>query len=191
MRQPLEDNVVTIARAERTVTFPANFMLVAAMNPCPCGYYGHPEITCKCSLEKIKNYLSRLSGPIVDRIDIQIEVPPVTFNELSNGKVTESSGQLRNLVIKAREIQLERFKGTKIYSNSEMSHSMVEKHCDISQSAKKLMQSAMTRLKFSARSYDKILKVSRTIADIAGREKILDEDLMEALQYRSVEKLIR
>lgn len=191
LRQPLEDNTVTISRAERAVTYPANFMFVASMNPCPCGYYGHPEIVCRCSEEKIRNYVSRISGPILDRIDIQLEVPKVTYGDMAESKKTADSHEMMKRVVAAREIQLARFKGTSILSNSEMPRRMIEDYCQTGESGKKLLKMAMDRLGLSARAYDKILRVARTIADLNGAEKIQEEDIMEAIQYRSVDRILK
>ncbi len=191
LRQPLEDRYVTISRSERTIAFPANFMLVASMNPCPCGYYNHPEIPCKCTLDKIHNYLHKISGPILDRIDIQIEVPKVSFNDMSEAPATMSTKDIKQCVNSAREIQKQRFKGTKIKSNSEMPRRLIEKFCVLNESSKKILKMSMDKLGMSARAYDKILRIARTIADIDSRETIMDEDIMEALQYRSVDRIFK
>jgi magnesium chelatase family protein len=191
LRQPLEDRNVTISRAERAVMYPANFMLIASMNPCPCGYYSHPEITCSCSEDKIRKYVSKISGPILDRIDIHLDVPKVSYAEMAEGAKTLSTDEMRNIVISSRELQKERYKGTGILSNSEMTRKMIEKYCEVNESAKKLLKIAMDKLGMSARAYDKILRVSRTIADMSGREKIIEEDVMEALQYRSIDKILK
>ncbi len=191
LRQPLEDRLVTISRAERTVAFPANFMLVASMNPCPCGYFNHPEITCKCTQDKIRNYVHRISGPILDRIDIQIEVPKVSFNDMAEAPKTMDSLEIKNNVMIAREIQTKRFSGTKIKSNSEMPRRMIERFCTLTDSSKNILKMSMDKLGMSARAYDKVLRVARTIADLQKREKIFDEDIMEALQYRSVDRVFK
>jgi magnesium chelatase family protein len=191
LRQPLEDDKVTISRSERSVTYPANFMLIASMNPCPCGYYGHPEITCRCSEDKIRNYISKISGPILDRIDIQLEVPKVTFHEMSGTETTLSSSQIIEKVNIARERQKTRFADSGIFANSEMPRRMVEKYCKVNEGSAKLLKMAMDKLGMSARAYDKILRVARSIADIENRENILEEDVMEAIQYRSIDRILK
>lgn len=191
LRQPMEDGVVTIARAEQTLSFPANFMLVAAMNPCPCGYYGHPEIVCKCSEDKIKKYISRISGPILDRIDLQLEVPKVSFNEMANSKNNLSSSQMYDKIMTAKEKQTKRFNNLEIIFNSEMTRKMIETFCKISDSGKRILKTAMDKLGMSARGYDKILRISRTIADLDGDDEISDAHIMEAIQFRSLDRLIK
>ncbi len=189
MRQPLEDRVINISRAKFSVQYPASFMLVAAMNPCPCGYYNHPEKECVCSVGAIKNYLNRISGPLLDRIDIQIEVVPVPFKDLSKVRPSESSKLVRERVIKAREIQQNRFSEYEgIYSNSQMSTKMMQKYCVVDDAGSSLLKAAIERMGLSARAYDRILKVSRTIADLEGVETIQPHHLAEAIQYRSLDK---
>jgi magnesium chelatase family protein len=190
LRQPMEDNNVTIARSQTSITFPANFMLVASMNPCPCGYYGHPEIRCRCSEEAIKRYMNKVSGPILDRIDLQLEVAKVTFDDMANTVPSESSKDILLKVKIARKIQTDRFEHYGIYSNSEMPRKLIEKYCVLSQGSKRLMKTAMDRLGMSARAYDKVLRISRTIADLEARENITEEDVMEALQYRSIDRMV-
>lgn len=195
MRQPLEERKITISRAKLTVDYPASFMLVAAMNPCPCGYYNHPDKDCICPPGVVQKYLSRVSGPLLDRIDLHIEVTPVNYDELSNGVQGEKSEAIRKRVIKAREIQAERFSRNKlnadaedIHSNAQMKVKMVREVCKISEEGKKLLQTAMERLSLSARAYDRILKVARTIADLDASKDIRTEHLAEAIQYRSLDR---
>ncbi len=189
MRQPLEDRIINISRAKFSVQYPANFMLVASMNPCPCGFYNHPEKECVCSVGSIKNYLNKISGPLLDRIDIQVEVVPVPFKDLTEDRPSESSKSVRERVIKAREIQHKRFAEYKsIYSNSQMTSKMMQKFCSIDDAGTTLLKSAIERMGLSARAYDRILKVSRTIADLDAIENILPEHLAEAIQYRSLDK---
>lgn len=189
MRQPLEERRVTISRSKMTVSYPANFMLVASMNPCPCGYYNHPEKTCTCSGGVVQKYLSKVSGPLLDRIDLHVEVTPVDFSELSSERVNERSRDIRERVCTAREIQLRRFSNLKgVYNNAQMSPNVVREVCIISESGQSLLKQAMSRLGLSARAYDRILKVSRTIADLAGSEHIDLEHLAEAIHYRSLDR---
>ncbi len=189
MRQPLEDRKITISRAKFTVEYPASFMLVASMNPCPCGYYNHPERECVCSVSAVQKYLNKISGPLLDRIDIHIEVVPVPFGKLSDTAAGESSKTVRKRVIAAREIQEKRFKEYKeIHSNAQMTSKMMRKYCIIDQAGSSLLKNAMERLGLSARAYDRILKVSRTIADLQGSENIKTEHLAEAIQYRSLDR---
>lgn len=189
MRQPLEERRVTISRAKVTVDFPANFMLIASMNPCPCGYYNHPEKECVCGPGVVQRYLNKVSGPLLDRIDLHVEVTPVTFDQMTSNRRTESSEEIRNRVIEARKIQGERFaQNEEIHSNAMMPSQMVKEICEISDAGKKLLKTAMERLGLSARAYDRILKVSRTIADLAGSEEIKIEHLAEAIQYRSLDR---
>ncbi|MEZ4720434.1 MAG: YifB family Mg chelatase-like AAA ATPase [Flavobacteriales bacterium] len=189
MRQPMEERRVTISRARFSVDYPASFMLIASMNPCPCGYYNHPEKDCVCAPGVVQNYLNKISGPLLDRIDIHIEVTPVKFDELSDKRPAESSEAVRNRVMKARDLQEKRFEGYKgIYCNAQMTKQMINEHCEIDQAGQALLKRAMERLGLSARAYDRILKVSRTIADLAYSEKILPEHLAEAIQYRSLDR---
>jgi len=189
MRQPMEDARVTISRAAFSLTYPANFMLVAAMNPCPCGYFGDPTRACSCAAPQIQRYRSRISGPLLDRIDIHVEVPAVNFKELSSDRKGESSTTIRQRVQKARQIQLQRFAGEKhIYCNADMQSAHIRKYCMINDAGMELLKTAITRLGLSARAYDRILKVSRTIADIAGKPDILPEHMSEAIQYRSLDR---
>lgn len=189
LRQPMEERKVTISRAKFTVDYPANFMLVASMNPCPCGYFNHPEKECVCAPGIVQKYLNRISGPLLDRIDLHVEVVPVSFNELSQLKPSEKSLSVRERVIKARIIQLERFKTSKgIYCNAQMSNKMMREICIINSAGETLLKAAMEKLGLSARAYDRILKVARTIADLADSADIKVEHLAEAIQYRSLDK---
>lgn len=189
MRQPMEDRIVTISRARVTVDYPASFMLIAAMNPCPCGYYNHPDKECVCSPGVVKNYLNKISGPLMDRIDLHVEVTPVPFSELTQMNPGESSSDVRQRVIKARKIQVKRFADRgKIYSNSQMENKDIAEFCNITGDGLKLLKVAMEKLSLSARAYDRILKVSRTIADLGNAENINTEHLAEAIQYRSLDR---
>lgn len=189
MRQPLEERKVTISRAKISIDFPSNFMLVASMNPCPCGYYNHPEKECVCAPGVVQKYLNKVSGPLLDRIDLHVEVTPVSFDQLTGDRKTESSEEIRERVIKAREIQAVRFKSQpEIFNNAMMNSQMVKSVCQINGAGKALLKTAMEKLGLSARAYDRILKVSRTIADLAGRDKIEIEHLAEAIQYRSLDR---
>ncbi len=189
MRQPMEDRIVTISRARQTVEFPAGFMLVAAMNPCPCGYYNHPTIECTCAPGMVQRYLNKISGPLLDRIDIHIEVIPVPFSELSNMKEGEKSEKIRERVVAARKIQEKRFKESPgIYANAQMSSKQIRKICKIDDDGHTLLKNAMEKLSLSARAYDRILRVARTIADLDNSENILPEHLAEAIQYRSLDR---
>jgi magnesium chelatase family protein len=188
MRQPMEDRVVTISRARVTIEYRASFMLVAAMNPCPCGYYNHPEKACVCSPGTVKKYLNRISGPLMDRIDLHVEVIPVLVKDLTQLPKGESSKVIRERVIRARKIQQERFKGTSIHNNAQMTRKDLEKFCNLNQEGINLLKNAMEKLSLSARAYDRILKVSRTIADLDFSEAILPHHLAEAIQYRSLDR---
>lgn len=189
LRQPMEERRVTISRAKFSVDYPASFMLVASMNPCPCGYYNHPEKECVCAPGVVQKYLNRISGPLLDRIDLHVEVTPVPFNELSSKRTYEKSESVRERVVKAREIQTERFKNNKgIFANAQMSTKLVREICKINTAGETLLKTAMEKLGLSARAYDRILKVSRTIADLASSEEIKIEHLAEAIQYRSLDK---
>lgn len=189
MRQPMEERRVTISRAKTALDFPASFMLVASMNPCPCGYFNHPERECTCPPGAVQKYLNKISGPLLDRIDLQVEVTPVPFSELSGSRESEPSASIRNRVIKAREIQAERFKKQEgVYANAHMSSKLLKQICVIDAVSQKLLKTAMERLQLSARAYDRILKVSRTIADLDGSENIKAEHLAEAIQYRSLDR---
>jgi magnesium chelatase family protein len=189
MRQPMEDSRVTISRSKMSIEFPANFMLVAAMNPCPCGFFTDPTKECTCSTIQIQKYMSKVSGPLLDRIDIHIEVPAVKYQELSSTQKGELSETIQKRVIKAREIQQKRFEKFKhIHSNADMSSKDVREFCKLDSAGQELLKMAMTRLGLSARAYDRILKVSRTIADLDNSEKILPQYVSEAIQYRSLDR---
>jgi magnesium chelatase family protein len=196
MRQPLEDRKVTISRARISVEFPSNFMLIASMNPCPCGYYNHPEKECVCAPGVVQRYLNKVSGPLLDRIDLHVEVTPVSFDQMTANRKTESSETIRERVVKARSLQSLRFElinkeqegNAQVYSNAMMPPQMVKDICQINEPSKNLLKTAMERLGLSARAYDRILKVSRTIADLAGTEEIKIEHLAEAIQYRSLDR---
>ncbi|MEX1188710.1 MAG: YifB family Mg chelatase-like AAA ATPase [Bacteroidia bacterium] len=189
MRQPLEDRIVTISRAKMSVEYPASFMLVASMNPCPCGYYNHPEKDCMCIPGTVQKYLNKVSGPLLDRIDLHVEVTPVKFDELAAARSSERSEDIRNRVIQAREIQKERYRDLPgVYSNSQMTSHLLRKHCRIDASGNQLLKTAMERLSLSARAYDRILKVARTVADLEASENILTHHLAEAIQLRSLDR---
>ncbi|MEI8243803.1 MAG: YifB family Mg chelatase-like AAA ATPase [bacterium] len=189
LRQPLEDGQVTIARAAATATFPCRFMLVAAMNPCPCGYRGDPRRECRCLTSQVQNYRSRISGPLLDRIDIHIEVPSVRYQDLSGARRGESSGAIRGRVAAARRIQQERFRGhRRVTCNAGMGAKEVQAHAPVAASAQELLKMAMTEMNFSARAHDRVIKVARTIADMAGADVIAPEHVTEAIQYRSLDR---
>ena len=189
MRQPMEERRVNISRAKMSIDFPASFMLLASMNPCPCGFYNHPDRACSCPPGAVQKYLNRISGPLLDRIDLHVEVTPVGFSELSSTDAGELSSTIRDRVIKAREIQSRRFSGlTGVYANAQMDSSLLKKICIIEKPGSELLKSAMEKLNLSARAYDRILKVSRTIADLDGKNEIATEHLAEAIQYRSLDR---
>ncbi|HRG88007.1 MAG TPA: YifB family Mg chelatase-like AAA ATPase, partial [Chitinophagales bacterium] len=189
MRQPMEDRNVTISRSKFSVTYPASFTLVASMNPCPCGFYNHPEKECVCAPGVVQKYLNKISGPLMDRIDLHVEVTPVSFNELSSNKKSEKSEAIRERVIQAREIQAKRFEGRAgLYSNAQMEPQLVEEICIVTDAGKALLSRAMQKLNLSARAYNRIIKVSRTIADLAGCDDIKTEHLAEAIQFRSLDR---
>ncbi|GGH09534.1 ATP-binding protein [Sphingobacterium alkalisoli] len=189
MRQPLESRNISISRAKFTVEYPASFMLIAAMNPCPCGYFNHPERECICGSTVVQRYLSKISGPLLDRIDLHVEVTPVEFKELSNGRSTEDSSAIRQRVMGARKIQEKRFENnTRVHNNAQMNSKSVREICFLDDMGKKLLETAMERLNLSARAYDRILKVARTIADMEGSEKIQTAHIAEAIQFRSLDR---
>jgi magnesium chelatase family protein len=188
LRQPLEDRVITISRARFTVEYPASFMLVAAMNPCPCGYYNHPDKECVCPPGMVQKYLNKISGPLLDRIDIHVEVTPVPFSELSSERQSEKSADVRERVIRARKLQEYRYAEDPIHCNAQMSSQQLRRICRIDATGQAILQKAMERLGLSARAYDRILKVSRTIADLGGCNEIRTEHLAEAIQYRSLDR---
>ncbi|HKZ77374.1 MAG TPA: YifB family Mg chelatase-like AAA ATPase [Pyrinomonadaceae bacterium] len=190
LRQPLEDQKVTISRASMSLTFPASFMLAAAMNPCPCGFWNDPTRDCRCSPLQIQRYVGRISGPLLDRIDIHIDVPAVKFRELAGDTApeTESSASIRARVIRARERQLKRFAGEKIFANAAMLPGMIRKYCKLDRESEQMLERAMTKQGLSARAYDRILKVSRTIADLEGSETVRSPHVAEAVGYRSLDR---
>jgi magnesium chelatase family protein len=190
LRQPLEDQQVTISRAAMSLTFPASFMLAAAMNPCPCGFWNDPTRECRCSPLQIQRYVGRISGPLLDRIDIHIDVPAVKFRDLAGSETsdTDSSAVIRHRVMKARQRQLRRFKNEKIFANAAMTPRMIRAHCQIDAASERMLESAMSRLGLSARAYDRILKVSRTIADLEGSDSISSMHVSEAVGYRSLDR---
>ena len=189
MRQPLEERRITIARAKFSIEYPSSFMLIASMNPCPCGYFNHPEKECVCPPGMVQKYLSKVSGPLLDRIDIHIEVTPVNFDQLADTRKSENSEHIRERVIRAREIQEKRFAENEgIYCNAQMSSTTVRNVCEITSAGQNLLKTAMNRLQLSARAYDRILKVARTIADLSSSEEIKIEHLAEAIQYRSLDR---
>jgi magnesium chelatase family protein len=188
LRQPLEDQQVTISRALTTITYPSNFMLIAAMNPCPCGFFSDIRHACKCTHQQIATYRARISGPLLDRIDIQIEVPAVPYKDLFYQKPAETSELIRERVVKARTIQKNRYEQTKIYSNSRMGSKLVQKYCRIQPDSEKLLMTAIDKLNLSARAYYRILKIARTIADLEAQADIQSSHIAEAIQYRSLDR---
>jgi magnesium chelatase family protein len=189
MRQPLEDGCVTIARAALSVSFPSRVMLAAAMNPCPCGFFGDPTRNCTCSPPQIQRYVAKISGPLLDRIDIHIEVPAVKYKELRGSEEVESSEKVRERVVRARGVQIQRFRGEKmVYANAQMPPKAIREHCAISAESETLLENAIARLGLSARAHDRVLKVSRTIADLEGTESIQPQHLREAIQYRTLDR---
>ncbi|MBI1919807.1 MAG: YifB family Mg chelatase-like AAA ATPase [Geobacter sp.] len=188
LRQPLEDGKVTISRALMSITYPSRFMLVAALNPCPCGYLGDPMHPCSCSPIMVQRYRSRISGPLLDRIDIHIEVPAVKYRELADRSDAESSASISNRVETSREVQRERFKGTKVHCNAHMTPRLIRKHCEPDTAGHRLLEMATDKMGLSARSYNRILKVARTIADLGGSEQVREQHISEAIQYRSLDR---
>ena len=189
LRQPLEDRVITISRAKMSVQYPANFMLVAAMNPCPCGYYNHPDRVCVCKPGEVQRYLNKISGPLMDRIDLHVEVQPVPYDKLADTRCGESSAVIRERVVKARKIQEERFQRYPgIHANAQMTPQLLQRCCALDATGRETLRNAMHRLGLSARAYDRILKVARTIADLDGSERILSGHLAEAITYRSLDR---
>jgi magnesium chelatase family protein len=185
----MEVRRVNISRARMSVDFPASFMLLASMNPCPCGFYNHPERACSCPPGAVQKYLNRISGPLLDRIDLHVEVTPVGFTELSSSDAGETSAAIRERVVRARERQYARFlEQPGVYANAQMDSGLLKKICGIERAGSILLKSAMEKLNLSARAYDRILKVSRTIADLDGKEEIRTEHLAEAIQYRSLDR---
>lgn len=188
LRQPLEDRHITISRAKYSVDYPANFTLIASMNPCPCGYYNHPTKECSCSAAAVHRYMSHISGPLMDRIDIHIEVVPVSISEMTTAERAESSAEIRKRVIAAREIQLRRFEGLDIHCNAMMNSAMLRRFAPLEKGVATLLESAMSRLNLSARAYDRIIKVARTIADLEGKEDIEPQHITEAIGFRSLDR---
>jgi len=188
IRQPLEDGFVTVSRAKGTTRFPAQFMLVAAMNPCPCGYFGTAARRCKCTPGQIERYISRISGPLVDRIDIHIDVPVITFSKLRSKSGQLDSATMRQAVVRAREIQAKRFDDSAGFTNAKMTHKQVRKFCELDSASEMMLRQAMTEFGLSARAHDKICKVARTIADLAGAEDIAPEHIAEAISYRKLDR---
>lgn len=188
LRQPLEDGTVTVSRVAGTVTYPSSIILVAAMNPCPCGYYGHPSKPCTCSHNAVHKYLNKISGPLLDRLDLHIEVPPVDYKSLSDTAPTETSAQIRERVNRARQIQVERYKGTGVTCNAHLTPSLLRKYCIMTEDAGAYLSRSFDALGLSARAYDRILKVARTIADLKCNEKIQKEDIGAALRFRSLDR---
>ena len=187
LRQPLEDNLIAISRAMRHVEYPASFMLVASLNPCPCGFLGSTSQECKCTPAQIERYMSKLSGPMLDRIDLQLEVDNVSYQDLSNNRESENSASIKERVNKAREVQHKRFRG-KVYSNAKMTNPMVNEYCKLDSTGENMLRQAVEKLKLSARSYMRILKVARTIADLDESAQILPLHIAEAIQYRSLDR---
>ena len=189
LRQPLEDRKITVSRTKMTVDYPASFMLVASMNPCPCGYYNDPNHECTCAPGVVQRYLSRISGPLLDRIDMHIEIVPVPFSQLAEARPTESSAAIRARVIEARNIQTERFKDEEgVYCNAQMNSKLIRKYCQLDAKGQDLLNKAMTKHNLSARAYDRILKMSRTIADLDNSENIQFSHVAEAINYRNLDK---
>lgn len=188
LRQPLEDKHITISRARYAVDYPSNFTLVASMNPCPCGFYNHPTKECTCTPSAVRRYMGRISGPLLDRIDLHVEVTPVSREEMSGTEAVESSASIRRRVIAAREVQSARFASTGIHTNTMMTSAMLRRFCPLTAEARALLDRAMDRLRLSARAYDRIIKVSRTIADLEGEEQIRPQHVSEAITYRSLDR---
>lgn len=187
LRQPMEDGAIHISRAQARLKFPADFQLVASMNPCPCGYYQDPHHECSCSMQQIKKYLGKISHPLLDRIDLQVEVKPVSYDDMKTMDKGETSEVVRDRVERARILQSERFKGTGIRTNADIPENLIEQYCKLKESSQKLLDMAYKKYKFSGRSIHKILKVARTVADLRGGEEISDEDVLEAIRYKTVE----
>ncbi len=188
LRGPLEDRIVTISRVNATLTYPCNFMFVASMNPCPCGFYGSKEKQCTCTEQMINKYMEKISGPLLDRIDIQIEVSGVKYQKLKSAKEEESSETIRERVEGARQTQYNRYKEDKIYTNSQLTPKLIEKYCKLDEKSQRLIENAFDKLGLSARAYSRILKVARTIADLDKKENIEVQHIAEAIQYRSLDK---
>ncbi len=188
LRGPLEDGCVTISRVNSTLTYPSNFILIASMNPCPCGYYGTDDNKCNCSEQAISKYIGTISGPLLDRIDLHIEVKPVEYKKISSSEQIENSKTIRARVNNARNRQLKRYEGLNIYSNSELTPNLIEKFCVLDSKSKNILKIAFERLGLSGRAYGRILKVARSIADLDNEENIKSEHIAEAIQYRSLDR---
>jgi magnesium chelatase family protein len=188
LRGPLEDGIVTISRVNGTFTYPCNFMFVASMNPCPCGYYGVVDKECTCTPQAIAKYIGKISGPLLDRIDIQIEVSSIPYEKLQQEKTSQNSEKIKNRVNRTRILQRERYAKEKIYSNSSLTPKLIQKYCKLDQESKNLLEKAFEKMNLSARAYSRILKVARTIADLEGKEQIQKYHIAEAIQYRSLDK---
>lgn len=188
LRQPLEDQRVTISRAAGTVSYPCSIMLIGAMNPCPCGYFGHPTRKCICNKKQVGDYLAKISGPLLDRFDLHIEVAPVEYDQLSDSSKEESSERVRERVQKAREIQNERFKGTGVTCNARITPEILHEACPLTKEASDMLKSVFDRMGLSARAYDRILKVARTIADLSGEKEIGRSQIALAVQYRTLDR---
>ena len=189
LRGPLEDRKITISRLEASITYPANFMLVASMNPCPCGYYGSKEKECRCTPEQIKRYLQKISGPILDRIDMHIEVSGVPYKKLKGTEMIETSEEVRKRVNEARKVQINRYKNEGVFSNSELTPKLITKYCSMEKANTELLEKSFKKLHLSARAYSKIIKVARTIADLDNSKDIKTQHLAEAIQYRSLDRI--
>jgi len=188
LRQPLEDLKVTISRAASTLTYPASFMLVAAMNPCPCGYLGDSKHPCRCSYQQIHRYRSKISGPLLDRIDIHVDVPAVPYKDIMRQSAAETSASIRSRVARARRVQSERFARTRIFCNAQMGSRQIKKYCRIDAACSNLLEAAIDKLGLSARAYNRVLKIARTIADLAVAPQIAVEHVSEAIQYRNLDR---
>jgi magnesium chelatase family protein len=189
LRQPLEDRQICIARARQTVTYPASVMMVASMNPCPCGYYNHPTHPCTCNQQQVQKYLNRISGPLLDRIDIQVEILPLSFEEMSRRGSGEPSSAIRERVTRARQIQEQRYADHPgVHCNAQMTPALLHQYADLDERSLGLLRAAMTKLDLSARAYDRILKVARTIADLAGEERVSSGHIAEAISYRQLDR---
>ncbi len=188
LREPLEDGKITISRVASTLTYPSKMMLISSMNPCPCGYYGSEDKKCSCTQDQISKYMNKISGPLLDRIDIHIEVKSVKFDELSSNESEESSEIIKERVNKAREIQIERYKEDGIFSNSELTPELIKKYCPLDDEGKTLLKNAFETLGFSARAHDRVLKLARTIADLEGSQNIKRNHIAEAILYRNLDR---
>ena len=187
LRQPLEDKEVTVTRVSKSATYPCNFMVIAAMNPCPCGYMSSDKRECTCSLDEIRRYQNKISGPLLDRIDLQVEVSGIEYKEMVSSEKAEKSSEIRKRVVMAREVQKERYKNEKITTNSQLTTPLIKKYCQLTDSAQKILEMAFDRMGLSARGYTKIIKVARTIADLDGYEEINETHIAEAIGYRDID----